>query len=75
VPSADCHLCNVLLYSDVINGQLIGAASVGLLHANADFISDFAVEKAEVSGARSMGFQANRNCSVDAAPLAQGTLR
>ena len=69
------HLCNVHWYSDVVNGQLMGAASVALLHANADFRSDFAAAKAEVSEARSRGLQPNRDCSVEAAALAQDTMR
>ena len=68
------HLCNVHWYSDVINGQLMGAASVALLHANPQFRSDFAAAKAEVSGALSRGYQPNRDCRVEAAALAQDTL-
>ena len=68
------HLCNVHWYSDVINGQLMGAASVALLHANAQFRSDFAAAQAEVSDALSRGYQPNRDCRVEAAALAQDTL-
>tara|TARA_X000000950_G_scaffold2528_1_gene2634 strand:+ start:65 stop:883 length:819 start_codon:yes stop_codon:yes gene_type:complete len=54
------HLCNVHWASDVMNGQLMGAAAVALLHTNAEFEADFIAAKAEVNAAKAKGLPPSR---------------
>jgi acid phosphatase (class A) len=67
------HLCNVHWASDVMNGQLMGAAAVALLHTNAEFEADFIAAKAEVNAAKAKGLPPSRDCAAEAAALAQRT--
>ena len=67
------HLCNVHWYSDVINGRVMGAATVTVLHNNSDFRADFAAAKAEVANARARNLEPSRDCNVEALALDQDT--
>jgi len=42
------NVCNVHWHSDVLAGRMMGAAAVGRLHANADFLIDMEAAKAEI---------------------------
>jgi len=42
------NICNVHWHSDVLAGRMMGAAAVGRLHANADFLIDMEAAKAEL---------------------------
>ena len=42
------NICNVHWHSDVLAGRMMGAAAVGRLHANADFLIDMRAAKAEL---------------------------
>ncbi len=67
------HLCNVHWYSDVINGRVMGAATVTVLHNNSEFRADFAAAKAEVANARARNLEPSRDCNVEALALDQDT--
>ncbi len=42
------NVCNVHWHSDVVYGRMMGAYTVAVLHANADFLNDLKAAKAEV---------------------------
>ncbi len=42
------NICNVHWHSDVVAGRMMGAAAVGRLHANSDFLIDMKAAKAEI---------------------------
>ena len=56
-----------------MNGQVMGAAAVALLHTNAVFEADFIAAKAEVNAAKAKGLPPSRDCAAEAAALAQRT--
>ncbi len=64
-------ICNVHWQSDVDAGQVIGAATVAMLHANPAFRSDLEAAKAEVAAARAKGLKPTRDCRAEAAALGQ----
>jgi len=49
------NVCNVHWHSDVIQGRVMGAATVAQLHANPEFRSDLEAAKAEVAALRAKG--------------------
>lgn len=63
-------VCNVHWYSDVQQGQLLGAATVARLHDNPQFRSDLAAARAEIATARAAALPMQRDCAAEAAALA-----
>jgi acid phosphatase (class A) len=61
-------VCNVHWSSDVIEGQLMGAAVVARLHAEPDFRADLEAARAELAAARAQGSAAN-DCALEAQAL------
>ncbi len=64
-------VCNVHWASDVMEGRLIGAATVVDLHANAEFRDDLAKAKTELDAARAAGDPPQRDCAAEASALQQ----
>jgi len=62
-------VCNVHWHSDVQQGQMLGAATVAALHANADFARDLAEAKREIATARSLNLPPPHDCAAEAAAL------
>jgi acid phosphatase (class A) len=63
-------VCNVHWESDVIEGRLMGAATVARLHADLMFLADLEAAKAELAGARAKGLGPTRSCDAEAAAMA-----
>ncbi|MBN1380754.1 MAG: phosphatase PAP2 family protein [Deltaproteobacteria bacterium] len=64
------NVCNVHWYSDVVQGRLMGAATVARLHANPQFLSDLEAAKAEIAAIRAKGLKPTCDCSAEAAAMA-----
>ena len=64
------NICNVHWHSDVIQGRVMGAATVARLHADPAFCSDLAVAKAEVAALRAKGAKPAVNCAAEATAIA-----
>ncbi len=64
-------ICNVHWQSDVIEGRLVGAATVARLHADPAFRADLEAAKAEIAAVHSRGLQPQRDCEAEAAALAE----
>lgn len=65
-------VCNVHWYSDVQQGQALGAATVARLHDNAGFVTDLAAARQEIATARAQALPIPRDCAAEAAALATG---
>ncbi len=63
-------VCNVHWYSDVQQGQALGAATVARLHDNAAFRADLDAAKREIAAARRHPRPLPRDCAAEAAALA-----
>jgi acid phosphatase (class A) len=61
-------VCNVHWPSDVIEGQMMGAAVVARLHAEPDFRADLEAARAELTALRARDAQA-RDCKLEAQAL------
>lgn len=64
-------ICNVHWQSDVVQGRLVGAAVVARLHGDAAFRADLEAAKAEFAAARTAKLPPARDCTIEAAALAQ----
>jgi len=62
-------VCNVHWYSDVQQGQFMGAATVARLHDNPGFVADLAKARAELSHARTLNLPMPRDCAAETAAL------
>ena len=65
-------VCNVHWYSDVQQGQALGAATVARLHDNAGFVADLAAARQEIAAARAQALPIPRDCTAEAEALATG---
>lgn len=65
-------VCNVHWAQDVRQGMHMGAATVALLQANAEFRADMEGAKAELAAVRANGRPPVRNCEAEAAAMAIG---
>ena len=63
-------ICGVHWRSDIEAGRLIGAATVGRLHANPVFAAQLKAARAEIAGERSRGATPAGDCAAEAAALA-----
>ena len=63
-------VCNVHWESDVLAGQLMGAATVARLHADPTFLADLDAGKAELAAVRAKGLKPTRDCDAEAAAIA-----
>jgi len=63
-------VCNAHWESDVVEGRVVGAATVARLHSNAAFLADLDAAKAEVAAARAKGLKPTRDCGAEAAAMA-----
>lgn len=66
-------VCNVHWYSDIVQGQLVGAATFARLQDNADFQADLAAARSEVQALRARGVQP-ADCDAQAVALRQSPL-
>ncbi len=62
-------VCNVHWYSDVKQGQFMGAATVASLHDNPEFLADMAKARRELAHARTLNLPLPRDCAAEAAAL------
>lgn len=62
-------ICNVHWHSDVVEGRVMGAATVARLHADPAFRSDLEAAKAEYAAIRASGPQPSRDCKAGAERL------
>ncbi|MGE8234605.1 MAG: acid phosphatase [Stenotrophomonas sp.] len=62
-------VCNVHWYSDVQQGQFMGAATVARLHDNPDFVADLAKARQELAHARTLRQPLPRDCAAETAAL------
>lgn len=62
-------VCNVHWYSDVKQGQFMGAATVARLHDNPEFARDLAQARRELERARTLKLALPRDCAAEAAAL------
>lgn len=63
-------VCNVHWYSDVQQGQAMGAAVVARLHDNAEFRGDLAAARREIAATRAQALPMPRDCAAEDAVLA-----
>jgi len=63
-------VCNVHWQSDVVEGRLMGAATIARLHADPQFRADVEAVKAELAAVRAKGLKPTRDCKVEAEALA-----
>jgi acid phosphatase (class A) len=64
-------ICNVHWQSDVIEGRSMGAGAVARLHGDPTFRAEVEAAKAELAAVRAKGLKPQRDCTVEAAALAQ----
>lgn len=64
-------VCGYHWQSDVDNGRHVGAAAVARLHADATFLAQAALAKAEIDAARAKGLKSPGNCAAEAQALAR----
>jgi acid phosphatase (class A) len=64
-------VCNVHWASDVVEGRIVGAATVVRLHANADFLADLQKAKAELTDLRLKNLPPQRDCDMENRALSQ----
>ena len=62
-------VCNVHWYSDVQQGQFMGAATVARLHDNPAFVADLAKAREELAHARTLNQPLPRDCAAETAAL------
>jgi acid phosphatase (class A) len=65
------NVCNVHWYSDVVQGRMMGAATVARLHADPVFRADLDAAQAELEDVRADGLTSTRDCAAEAAALAK----
>jgi len=64
-------ICNVHWQSDVIEGFLMGSATVARLHADPVFRADLEAARNELAAVRAKGMRPTRDCKAEAEALAQ----
>lgn len=64
-------VCNVHWQSDVLQGRVMGAATVARLHAVPAFVEDVAIARQELASARDAGSKPARDCAAKAQALLQ----
>ncbi len=62
-------VCNVHWYSDVQQGQFMGAAAVARLHDNPEFNADLVKARRELDHARTLTLPMPRDCAAETAAL------
>jgi len=62
-------ICNVHWYSDVVEGRLMGSATVARLHADPAFRKDLDAARAEYAAVRAKWLQPSRDCKAEAEAL------
>jgi acid phosphatase (class A) len=58
-------VCNVHWQSDIIEGMIVGTATVARLHGNPEFRADVEAAKAELADIRKKGLKATGNCKLE----------
>lgn len=64
-------ICNVHWQSDVIEGRMMGAATIARLHAEPLFRADLESARTELAVVRAKGLKPARDCKAEAEALAQ----
>lgn len=67
-------VCNVHWHSDVVQGRIMGAATVARLHADETFCKDLEMAKQEYANALENGLLPTRDCQAEADALAGETI-
>lgn len=62
-------VCNVHWYSDVLAGQLVGAAAYARLQNNEDYLSAMAAARRDIAAAREQGLEPSGDCTAEADAL------
>jgi acid phosphatase (class A) len=65
------NVCNVHWHSDVVQGRMLGAGTVARLHAEPTFRADLEAAKAEFGAVRGANLTPTRDCTAEAAALAE----
>jgi len=65
-------VCNVHWYSDVVEGRLMGAATVARLHADSTFAAELEAAEAEFANLRAKGLRPLHDCQTEATALLLG---
>jgi acid phosphatase (class A) len=68
-------VCNVHWESDVIEGRMVGTATVARLRGEPSFLADLEAAKSELAAARAKGLAPQRDCKAEAEALAQTPLQ
>lgn len=63
------NICNVHWQSDVLMGQVTGAAAVAMLHSNDEFRAAIEASKIELKNVRAQGLKPVRDCKAEAEAL------
>ena len=64
-------VCDAHWASDVMEGRIVGAATVVKLHANAEFRADLAKAKTELDAGRAAGDAPQRDCAEESLAIKQ----
>lgn len=62
-------ICNAHWQSDVDAGRIMGAATVAMLHSNAEFLADVAAAREEVAAVKATGSSSQTSCAAEEAAL------
>ncbi|MFT4246864.1 MAG: phosphatase PAP2 family protein [Pseudomonas sp.] len=62
-------VCNVHWQSDILEGRVMGAATVARLHDDAAFRGDLAAARKEIATARAQGLKPARDCAAETETL------
>ena len=63
------NVCNVHWRTDVIQGRVMGAATIARLHSNHEFRTDLEAAAQELEALRPQGLKPNRDCEAESAAL------
>ena len=66
------NVCNVHWHSDVVQGRVMGAATLARMHAEPAFRADVEAAKLELADVRARDVEVRRDCAGEAAALAFG---
>lgn len=65
------NICNLHWHQDVLQGRVMGAATVARLHADPQFASDLAKAKKELAAVKAQNMEPIRDCEAERAALAK----
>ncbi len=65
------NVCNVHWHSDVVQGRVMGAATVARLHAQPEFLADLEAAKDELAAVRDANVNLAKDCAAETEALAK----